>query len=262
MSHRFSYSGRVGRELFKETAVLLKVAVAEELIDGTLARVAGEPRRLGPVTDKRLDRGAEGGQIGWLVYEQAVLVIADLVGDAPDRARDDRPFLPHRLRDGEAEALGEALLDDDRRVALDRVYDRRRLVRVGHGRTGEVDTAAGCVRQLPPEGDALVQDLGGLGVVGDAGDGRAAEEQVCAERGINVVREAGHHARHVLHSIPARDLDDERRHERCRRPRLQDVDPAIDSARRAVTAGERDGWRDGAAVEQPDEGQRRPYVPA
>jgi hypothetical protein len=84
-------SSWIGCELLEQAAVLLKVAVAEELIDGTLACVGGEPRRLGPVADERLDRGTEGGKIGRLVDEQAVLVIVDLVDDAANRARDDRP---------------------------------------------------------------------------------------------------------------------------------------------------------------------------
>jgi hypothetical protein len=68
-----------------EQAALLKVAVAEELIDGTPACGGGEPRRLGPIADERLDRGTEGGKIGRLVNEQAVLVIVDLVDDAGPR---------------------------------------------------------------------------------------------------------------------------------------------------------------------------------
>ena len=70
----------------------------------------------------------------------------DLVDDAPDGAADDRPALPHRLGHRQAEALGEALLDDDRRMALERVDDRGRLVRVGHRRTGEVHATTGRVR--------------------------------------------------------------------------------------------------------------------
>ena len=49
--------------------------------------------------------------------EQPVLAVDDLVLDAADRAGDHRPALPHRLGDGEAEALGEALLHDDGRRA-------------------------------------------------------------------------------------------------------------------------------------------------
>jgi len=71
--------------LLEQAAVLLNVAVAEELIDSTPACVGGEPRRLGPIADERLDRGTEGCKIGRLVNEQAVLVIVDLVDDADPR---------------------------------------------------------------------------------------------------------------------------------------------------------------------------------
>ena len=50
--------------------------------------------------------------------------------------------LPHRLGDGEAEALGEALLGHDRRVALDRVDDGSVLVGVAHRDAREVDAGA------------------------------------------------------------------------------------------------------------------------
>ena len=39
--------------------------------------------------------------------------VLDLVADAPDPGGDHRAPLPHRLRDGEAEALRQALLRDD-----------------------------------------------------------------------------------------------------------------------------------------------------
>ena len=78
-----------------------------------------------------------------------------------------------------------------------------------------------------------------LGVVGDAGHGRPGQQEVRAERGIDVLGEAGHHARHVLHAVPARDLHDDRRIGRRRRAGLQQVDAAVDPARRSVAARER-----------------------
>ena len=119
-----------------------------------------------------------------------MFAVLDLVDDPADRARDDRPRLPHRLGDGQPEALGEALLDDDGGVALQRVHDRGRLVGVGHRRAGEVDAAARLVRQRAPAVDAVVVDLGRLGIVRDAGDRRAGEDEVRAERGIDVMRQS------------------------------------------------------------------------
>ena len=66
----------------------------------------------------------------------------DLVLDAADGARDHRARLPHRLGHGQAEPLLEALLHDHRRVALQRVDDRRVLLDVLHRQAGEVHPAA------------------------------------------------------------------------------------------------------------------------
>ena len=50
--------------------------------------------------------------------------------------------LPHRLGDGEPEALGEALLHDDVGAALERVDDRRVLLDVLHRQQREVHALA------------------------------------------------------------------------------------------------------------------------
>ena len=136
---------------WKRSAVLLEVPVAEELVDHTPAAVLAQLRCVLAVPQQRLDGGAERLEVGRIAHEQSVGAVLDLIDDAADRTGDDGLSLPHRLRDRQAEALGEALLDDDRRVALDRVHDRRVLVGIGHGDAGEVDAAARGVRQLPPE---------------------------------------------------------------------------------------------------------------
>jgi hypothetical protein len=142
-------SSWIGCELLEQAAVLLKVAVAEELIDGTLACVGGEPRRLGPVADERLDRGTEGGKIGRLVDEQAVLVIVDLVDDAANRARDDRP----RVRFPPAPSSLEARL---RWGASDFFFSRRAEVsrrrQSRHRRPVERDSHSRNNRHLTPKG--------------------------------------------------------------------------------------------------------------
>src|SRR5829696_4463887 len=58
------------------------------------------------------------------VHQHAILAVEYLVLDASDPARHHRAALPHRFRNGQAEALREALLDHDRGVALKRVHDR------------------------------------------------------------------------------------------------------------------------------------------
>ena len=71
--------------------------------------------------------------------------VHDLVGDAADGACDYRAALEHRLGDGQAEALGEALLRHDRGVSLQRV-DRRARSRRGRP-SGRSRDAHGRVRR-------------------------------------------------------------------------------------------------------------------
>ena len=86
----------------------------------------------------------------------------------PPTARgDDRAPLPHRLGDGQPEALGEALLHDDVGAALERVDDHRVLVGIVHRQQREVHPTALAARQLAPGGLDLREHLGALRVVGD-----------------------------------------------------------------------------------------------
>src|SRR5262249_10975904 len=55
------------------------------------------------------------------VREDPRVAVRDLERDAADGARDDGLGLPERLRHGESEPLAQALLQNDRRGALQRV---------------------------------------------------------------------------------------------------------------------------------------------
>src|SRR6266571_2142815 len=81
----------------EQAAVLLEMAVAEELGCGPRACVRAQPLCLVAVAQERLDGPAEGGRVGRVVDEQAVLPAHHLVDDAADGGRDDRTRLPHRL---------------------------------------------------------------------------------------------------------------------------------------------------------------------
>ena len=113
------------------------------------------------------------------VDEQPALAVDDLVLDAADAAGDDGAVLPHRLGDGQPEALGEALLDDDLAVALKRVDDRRVLLEVLHRQRREVDAlraASGSSASRAARTSAST--LGALGVVGDRAGRRPGEHEV------------------------------------------------------------------------------------
>ena len=164
-------------------------------------------RRVG---EQRADGAAERREVARVREQDAALAVDDLVLDPADAAGDDRPVLPHRLGDGEAEALREALLHDDRRVALDRVDDRRVLAAVLHREAREVHAAAHVGLERQPCGADLLEHHGALGVVGDAGRGRPGEDEArVRDVRRDVLGEALHHADRVLQRIPARDLHDQ-----------------------------------------------------
>src|SRR5215211_5768714 len=158
-------------ELLEKRAVLVEVAVAEEQLARPRPRPFSQlPGSLG-VAQQGADRVGEGAKVLGVTKEDTVDAVVDLVTDAADGARNNRTPLPHRLRDGESEPFGQALLDDDGCVTLDGVDDRGRLVWVGHGRASEVNARACLVWKRPPERHALVEDLGRLRVVRDTRDG-------------------------------------------------------------------------------------------
>ena len=85
-----------------------------------------------------------------VVHEDPAAAVLDLVPDASDAGGDHRPRLPHRLRDGQPEALGQALLDNHRRVALEGVDDGGVLLLVLERDVDQVHPRADVGRQLPP----------------------------------------------------------------------------------------------------------------
>ena len=82
-----------------------------------------------------------------------------------------------------------------------------------------------------PKLHALLEYLGGFGIVCDSSHRRPRQQEVSADGGIDVLGEAAHHSGHVLHAVPARDLHDHRRIGRRRRPGLEHVDAPVDAAR-------------------------------
>ena len=111
-------------------------------------------------------------------------------------------------RHGETEALGEALLGDDRGVPLERVDHERVLDRVVHRDGGEFDALPDIVRQRPPLGDRLRPEQLAFRIVRDAAH-RGADERQPRVRNGDVASEPLEHATHVLDPVPARDLHHE-----------------------------------------------------
>src|SRR4029453_3198015 len=97
--------------------------ISEKLPGRSTASVSAERFCFLGVAEQTLDRRAEALEICRIVDQEPVLTARDLVGDPANRGSHDWTTLPHPLGDSEAEALREALLDDHRRVSLQRVDD-------------------------------------------------------------------------------------------------------------------------------------------
>src|SRR4029453_9174373 len=110
--------------------------ISEKLLGRSPASVSAERFCFLGVAEQTLDRCAEALEICRVVDQEPVLTTRDLVGDPTHRGSHDWTTLPHPLGDSEAEALREALLDDYRRVSLQRIDDGCSLIGIGHRRAG------------------------------------------------------------------------------------------------------------------------------
>ena len=167
-------------------------------------------------------------------HQQPALAVNDLILDPADPPGHHRFLLPHRLGDGESKPLGDALLDDDVRAALQRVHHRRILVDVVHRQADQVNPPANGIGHPPERGAHLVQNLGALGVVVDGLDVGPRYHQVRG-RVRHVLGEAREQTDRVLEPVPARHLGDQRSF--GRQPvLLHDRRLAVDPRRDAIVA--------------------------
>src|SRR5215211_61154 len=111
------------------------------------------------------DRTADGRRVRG-VDERTAYAVDDLVLDAANTARHHRALLPHRFGDRQAEPFGEALLDDDGCLSLQRVHDRGVLVYVIHRQAREMDAAPRRDRKTVADSSYLGQGLFGLRIIG------------------------------------------------------------------------------------------------
>src|SRR5215472_16766804 len=100
-------------QLEEEVCLEHEVPGRDEVVSDRSAGFASEVRRSRWIVQEADDRVPEGAQVARIIDQEAALAVVDLFRDAADLARDHRPALPHRLRDGEAESFGQAVLDDD-----------------------------------------------------------------------------------------------------------------------------------------------------
>ena len=128
----------------------------------------------------------------------------------PIATRHDRARLPHRLRDCQPEALGQALLHDHVGAALQRVDHRGVLLDVVIGsatRCTRAATRAGIASHSAIAWASTCRPLGSS--VTDSKRARRDEVRV-GHHGRDVLREAADHPDRVLQRVPARDLSDQR----------------------------------------------------
>ena len=157
-----------GDDALEQIDVLAEVTGAEEEVAHAFAR--GFAHALGRVRVEQQAAHplAEGGEVARL-DEVARATVFDLVLDPADPGRHHGASLPHRLRDREPEALGEALLGDDVSAALERIDDHGVLLGILHRQQRQVDAAAHVRRERVPGGLGLGVHLGALRVVRDSG---------------------------------------------------------------------------------------------
>src|SRR6266511_2680556 len=95
-------------QFVQQLEILDQVAGAQESLVHPSARGIAEPASTVGIGEQLAKRRAQRRKIEWVVEQDAALPVHDLVLDPSPAARDDRPRLPHRLGDSEAEALREA----------------------------------------------------------------------------------------------------------------------------------------------------------
>src|SRR5262249_27600259 len=154
------------------------------------------------------DRGSEGVKVSRVGQEHAG-ALWYLVDDPADRRADDWPALPHAFCHGQAEPLGEALLDDHCGVPLERVDHDRVLICVLERQRDEHDLRPDGRGQLVPALKAFREYGRALRVVGYSRYRWANEQQVAAAGRCDVVGEAAHDGLRVLEPVPPRDLDNQ-----------------------------------------------------
>ena len=136
----------------------------------------------------------------------------------PTSRRDDRAALPHRLGDGEPEALGEALLDHDVGAALQRVDDHGVLVGVVHRQQREVHAAADRAAAAPCHAASTSSKTSApSGSSATAVTSGPASSRCGSSSAWTCSANAASDAQRVLEAVPARDLGHQRHVEAQRR---------------------------------------------
>jgi len=131
-------SGQLGQEPHPRGHVPIGQEARADLFVGCFA----EPSPAFGIGEHVGDRTAETGQVASVGDQDSAHAVLDLDSVSADVARYDRASLPDRLRDAEAEALLEALLDDHGRLAPERIDDHGVRVRIAQRELQQIDAIA------------------------------------------------------------------------------------------------------------------------
>ena len=162
--------------------------------------------------------------------QQAACAVFDLVQYAADRTGDDRPRLPHRFGYRQSEAFLQAFLHNYGGVPLQRVDDGGVLFDVGHRQAGQMHAVPLATRQISPRPLNFMEDLLSFGIIGHGLRAGAGEDEVCVCLCGDVLRKSQHHAERIFETIPAGNVNDDRRIEARRRTGAPQVAGVIDAA--------------------------------